>query len=236
MKKLLILVLIGIFSTSWAFAETPQAPSMNPEKIQTRQFVHKVSGNLERGQYRNVRFVVPSGNVLLDLQIKTLSRYPNHDDPFLARSITGWRLTHIDKFPEYNSAKQPETAFSVEMWAHKYGQWFAPQNSELELQVSYAYYDLSGVEEEEFSLVVDQTLANIHPLAIHISAKEAFEVIDQTGSARGIEEILLRANDRCFWGSRPTCSDCMLTKYNSSTGKRTHRYFYNARAIDGYCE
>lgn len=227
-------IIIGLFS-SLAFAEIKDEYAMDENKITTRQYSYKVKGNLEHGEYRKVRFEIPAGNLLLGMEVEVLSRYPNEGTVFSALSTTGWRLIQIDKFSEYSSTKQPVTTFTVEMWAHKHGEWYAPKDSEIELQVSYAYYNLEGVEEDEFNMAVDQTLNNVHKMPFHISAKEAYAIIELKGSSKGIEEVFLRSDKRCYWGSLPGCTDCVLTKYNNSTGQRTHRYFYNSRYSDKYC-
>lgn len=235
MKSLYIFLFLLL--PCFAHAEVRDDLTLDQSKIQVRQETYKVEGTMEHGQFRQVQFVIPEGNVLLALDVKVLSRYPDEGTTFSALSTTGWRLTHVDKLSEYNSGHQPETSFTVEMWAHKYGQWFAPKNSEIQIRVSYIFYSLIGVEEMEFNLAVDETLKNIHPLPTHITVQDAFEKIDLTeGPVKGIEEVTLRSDDRCYWSSRPNCTDCMLTRYNSTTGKRTYRYFYNARSVDGYCD
>ncbi len=235
MKTVWTILFFYCLASSPAFAKVTDEFAMDPSKVKTRQHAYSVKGTLYNGQYKKVRFEIPKSNILIGLDINVLSRYPEDNNPFSALSITGWRLIQLDKFPEYNSNSHPKTTFTVEMWAHKYGQWYAPKNSEIKIQVSYIYYDLEGVSEEEFNNVVDQTLSNIHPMPVHISAKEAFEQIDLNDTTKGIEEVFLRSDRRCYWGSRTNCSDCVLTKYNNATGQRTHRYFYNARSFEGYC-
>ncbi|WP_285905180.1 hypothetical protein [Pseudodesulfovibrio pelocollis] len=220
-----------------ALAEVKEDLTLKADKVWFRQETFSVKGDADHGQYRQVKFVIPEGNLLLGLDVKVLARFPENESPFSALSTTGWRLTHIDKFPEYNSGDHPESSFTIEMWAHKYGNWHAPRRAEISLQVSYVYYDLAGIEAVEFNLAVDETLKNIHPMPTHITAQDAFEKIDRTdGPIKGIEEVTLRSDERCYWGSQPSCTDCMMVRYNNSTGKRTLRYFYNARPADGFCE
>lgn len=237
MRIFTFLILLALMTPFGALAEVKEDLTLKAEKMRFKQETYSVKGDADRGQYRQVKFIIPEGNLLLGLDVRVITRFPENESHFSALSTTGWRLTHVDKFPEYNSSDHPESSFTVEMWAHKFGKWYAPKRAEIALQVSYVYYDLAGVEEVEFNLAVDETLKNIHPMPTHITARDAFEKIDLTdGPIKGIEEVTLRSDERCYWNSQPGCTDCMMVRYNSSTGKRTLRYFYNARPADGFCE
>lgn len=238
--RLLVMILclwLCLPSVSLAAAEGEGGELNNlvGDKIITREKVITVTGGLNGGDFKHVSFETPTDSLLVGLDVEVVSRFPDAGNPLLIQSVTGWRLVELDKFREYVSANQPQTKFAIEAWAHKYGFWYEPKSAEIQLKVSWAYYKLIDVSQDEFNDAVQMTLDNIHPIPVHQSAIDAYSQMKRDGSFERVKEALLRADRSCLWGASPNCSDCLLHR-SSKTGEEISIYIYNAYRSEGFCQ
>lgn len=190
-------------------------------------------GSYKGGEFKVTDFVIPDGHVLVDVQVKVDSTSPNDGWVFSGQSMSGWRITRLDKFTEYTSRGQKGATFTVEAWARQTGEWYMRDKSWIDLIVTYYYYDVEGVEESVFDKAVGLTLKNVHPIPVHGSAQTLYYMVES--GEENIEELILRRDSNCSWGSSPECSDCMEIRHDPVKG-RVYSFVYNAKPGDVVCQ